>query len=393
VQFGSVFSEPIITDILRQEGITTHRCNYARLYLNDKDYGVYVNVERIDESFIERHLPDAKGLLFKVDQGGPGADLKYLGDDPAAYARGVYAGDQIGEDGGAAVGGVIRMIKQAPAAEFAAKLEREAGDRRVSADATAILLFFGGVRSTHGLESAPISISITMGNRADSACYLPWDHGCRICVDKRLWENQGAGGVERGVAGGGGSGPTPLMERIVADPEFAEAISRGGKDHLGEVLRAGTPLRGDRREVQVDRGGFKDRSFPHRRITNPGDRDYGDNRRVDETFRSRAICQCAAAAREPGRARRRDADGGGGRSSLGEDPADHARRAADAAERARAWAPIQRVMQQVGPLLQAGADGGGGEADRSGRCNSLVRMGTVDAASEADIPRRWTCGV
>src|SRR4029079_7296033 len=30
VQLGSVFSEPIITEILRDQGIKTHRCNYAK---------------------------------------------------------------------------------------------------------------------------------------------------------------------------------------------------------------------------------------------------------------------------------------------------------------------------------------------------------------------------
>src|SRR5262249_41008680 len=49
VQFGSVFSELIITEILRDQDIKAHRCNYARLYLNDKYYGIHVNVERIDE--------------------------------------------------------------------------------------------------------------------------------------------------------------------------------------------------------------------------------------------------------------------------------------------------------------------------------------------------------
>src|SRR5690606_20381035 len=82
IQFGSVFSEPIITEILRDHGIKTHRCNYAKLYLNKEYQGVYVNVERIDQSFLEHHLPDPKGALFKVDEGGPGANLQFLGDDP-----------------------------------------------------------------------------------------------------------------------------------------------------------------------------------------------------------------------------------------------------------------------------------------------------------------------
>ena len=57
------------------------------IFLNDKYHGVYVNVERVDESFVERHFPDSNGLMFKVDEGGPGANLQFLGDDPSACQR------------------------------------------------------------------------------------------------------------------------------------------------------------------------------------------------------------------------------------------------------------------------------------------------------------------
>src|SRR3954447_6607681 len=87
VQFGSLFSEPIITEILRDHGVPAHRCNYAKLYVNKEYRGVYVNVERVDESFLASHLPDPTGALFKVDEGGPGSNLQFLGDDPAPYRK------------------------------------------------------------------------------------------------------------------------------------------------------------------------------------------------------------------------------------------------------------------------------------------------------------------
>jgi len=85
IQFGSVFSERLITDVLRGVGVKASRCNYARLYLNGKYQGVYVNVERIDRVFLQRNFGNDGGALFKVDQAGPGADLGYLGSDPALY--------------------------------------------------------------------------------------------------------------------------------------------------------------------------------------------------------------------------------------------------------------------------------------------------------------------
>ncbi len=142
IQFGSLFSEPIITDILRDQGVKTHRCNYANVYLNEEYQGVYVNVERIDESFIEHHLPDAKGALFKVDLGGPGANLQFLGDDPSAYERAFEAKTKSAKDEPARLVEFIRMINQSPKRDFAASLES-----RLELDdflrVTAVMLFSG----------------------------------------------------------------------------------------------------------------------------------------------------------------------------------------------------------------------------------------------------------
>ena len=75
VQFGSLFSEPLITEILRDLKIPAARCNFARLFLNGRFQGIYVNVERIDQAFLEYHFNDPSGALYKVDEGGPGCTL------------------------------------------------------------------------------------------------------------------------------------------------------------------------------------------------------------------------------------------------------------------------------------------------------------------------------
>ena len=66
IQFGSLFSERLITSILRQLDVKASRSNYSKLYLNGKYQGVYVNVERIDRVFIKNELADG-GSLYKVD--------------------------------------------------------------------------------------------------------------------------------------------------------------------------------------------------------------------------------------------------------------------------------------------------------------------------------------
>ena len=80
IQFGSLFSEPLITAILRDLEIKASRCNYARLYLNGKYHGLYTNVERIDTTFTRTHF-SGSGALYKNHLGGPGCNLEPLPQD------------------------------------------------------------------------------------------------------------------------------------------------------------------------------------------------------------------------------------------------------------------------------------------------------------------------
>lgn len=78
VQFGSVFSERLLTDVLRAEGVKCSRANYARVTINGVSDGLFVNVERIDKSFLERVFGNRDGVLYKNHEGGPGSDLTVL---------------------------------------------------------------------------------------------------------------------------------------------------------------------------------------------------------------------------------------------------------------------------------------------------------------------------
>ena len=77
VQFGSLFSERLMSDILLSEGITTSRTNYAQVTINGTFEGLFVNVERIDKSFLENKFGNRDGILYKNHLGGPG--LRPLG--------------------------------------------------------------------------------------------------------------------------------------------------------------------------------------------------------------------------------------------------------------------------------------------------------------------------
>ncbi len=78
VQTGSVFSERLLLDVLRVEGVKCSRANYAAVTINGVFDGLFVNVERIDKSFLERVFGNRDGVLYKNHLGGAGSDLSAL---------------------------------------------------------------------------------------------------------------------------------------------------------------------------------------------------------------------------------------------------------------------------------------------------------------------------
>jgi spore coat protein H len=69
-------------DLLRLMGVPAPRANHARLYINGEFRGLYVNVEHIDEQFVETRFGNKNGNLYKCLWP---ADLAYLGNNPNLY--------------------------------------------------------------------------------------------------------------------------------------------------------------------------------------------------------------------------------------------------------------------------------------------------------------------
>ncbi|MCB9290258.1 MAG: CotH kinase family protein [Lewinellaceae bacterium] len=78
----SVARSKICWDMLRDMGVPAPRANHVRLYVNGENYGLYANVEHIDEEFAGLRFGNKDGNLYKCLWP---ADLAYLGDDPDAY--------------------------------------------------------------------------------------------------------------------------------------------------------------------------------------------------------------------------------------------------------------------------------------------------------------------
>jgi hypothetical protein len=64
VQDESFLSESLAGELCRDAGVPAARVTHARVWLNDRDLGLYVVKEGFDEGFLKRHFGDAKGTLF-----------------------------------------------------------------------------------------------------------------------------------------------------------------------------------------------------------------------------------------------------------------------------------------------------------------------------------------
>ncbi len=78
----TMLREKMYLDLLNKEGLPAPRATYAKVYINDKYWGLYLVTENIDQVFLETRFKDSRGNLF---QGEPLATFSYYGNEPLKY--------------------------------------------------------------------------------------------------------------------------------------------------------------------------------------------------------------------------------------------------------------------------------------------------------------------
>jgi hypothetical protein len=349
VQFGSLFSEPIITEILRDHGVPAHRCNYARLYLNKEYRGVYVNVERIDESFLANHLPDPNGALFKVDEGGPGCNLQFLGDDPTLYRKVFEPKTKAAKKEPARLVEFIKLINKTEPKEFAKTL-----DAKMEMDdflrVTAVMLFAGAFDQLTGWN--PHNYFLYHDAKRDRWRYLPWDLDVGFCETafgkiRVLDDWHAAWPVPRTGA------PNPLLEWIVADPVLLERYRKEARKILDKSFEPERLCKVIDAKYQLIKDDLKTDPFPHRRATVPGDRSYDDVVDSMKAFVRKRHASAVQQLDKPGERPKVERPPGPppqlvAKIQLVQKRAEEMQRAGQDVT------PIARLMQRVGPAIQAG---------------------------------------
>ena len=273
VQFGSLFSEPIITDILGRLGHNTHRCNYAKLHINDRFAGVYVNAERIDDSFLERHFAGNTGGLWKNDTGGPGGNLQHIGDDPKDYRKAFEPKNNEAKTD-QELRHLLKLIKEinrVPDEAFEQMLSQNF-DVDAFLQTTAVMLLSGAFDQLTGW--GPHNYYLYRDPRSETWHYLPWDLDVGFCetafgkID--VLENWNAAWpIPLGTN-------NPLLERIIRNPNLLEKYRTIALEILESHFNPQQLCNTIDAKFALIRNDLKNDPYPKRRVTVPTDEGYED---------------------------------------------------------------------------------------------------------------------
>ncbi|MBR53317.1 hypothetical protein CMK19_06075 [Candidatus Poribacteria bacterium] len=277
IQFGSLFSERLITSILRQLGVKASRSNYSKLYLNGKYQGIYVNVERIDRVFIKNELADG-GSLYKVDifdrsslwsaNLGPLPPMEKTDSNPTAFEpKSKAANQQKTRD----VIDLITKINETNDNDFARVIESII-DLDAFLKTMAVMLFSGAFDQLTGTNPHNYYLYCSpMNNRWH---YIPWDLDVGF-ADKAFGYIPVIDGWNAAWPLIGGS-PSPLIQRIVNDPKLLARYRTLANKILENYFHPDKLLpKVDLlyKQILTD---LETDPFPSRRATNKQDQNYND---------------------------------------------------------------------------------------------------------------------
>lgn len=269
VQFGSLFSEPIITEIMRDLEIPVHRCNYAKLYINQRYYGVYGNVERIDDTFLQRQFGNANGLLFKVDEGGPGGDLRLFSREPDAYGRAFELKHGDRSQAYEQLLSFVQLVNAPAPAQEALAIQSEF-HMQPFLRVTAVLLFAGAFDQLTGWN--PHNYYLYRDPDDERWHYLPWDLDVGFC-EVAFGRIQVLRDWHAAWPAPGGT-PSPLLEQLLASPQLRGEYRRVAAEILERFFQPESMCARIDQKYELIREALHSDPFPHARVTNPADSGY-----------------------------------------------------------------------------------------------------------------------
>ncbi len=117
----------ICWDLLREMDVPASRSNHVRLHVNNQYVGVFLNVEHVDEEFVQLRYGNNDGNLYKCLWP---ADLNYKGDDPDLYKEAPFGRrtydlrTNVAMDDYSDIAHFIDVLNNTPINELACELEK-----------------------------------------------------------------------------------------------------------------------------------------------------------------------------------------------------------------------------------------------------------------------------
>jgi PKD repeat protein len=101
--------------LMRKAGVAAPRTAYAKVYLNDIYWGLYLIVEQVDKNFLEDHFASGNGDLYK-NMGW--SNLEYISDNFADYSNSIELKTNVDESQGKDYIDFVKAINQTNGDKF-----------------------------------------------------------------------------------------------------------------------------------------------------------------------------------------------------------------------------------------------------------------------------------
>lgn len=101
IQDNTYMKDYLSYELMREAGVPSPLCSYAFLTINGEEWGLYLAVEAVEESFLKRNFSDENGNLYKPDSsemaGGKGNGQNFKGENSGGNnaVRLLYTDDEI----------------------------------------------------------------------------------------------------------------------------------------------------------------------------------------------------------------------------------------------------------------------------------------------------------